>query len=535
MQPRGEEHSIDKANRDLFSTNGRALLLSRASTYLRDGNHKMSEAIYRDLLSIDPNDEDALFGFGLLAQKIKHFEAAIRIFSHITEINANHKDSFFQRGRTHLSQGKINHSIEDFSLAIKLCPECVKARSSRGLAFARINDFQNALNDFNEVVALKPNSANALYNRALAYKNLEHFEAAIDDYSAAIRLDSKHFQALNNRGMALRDVGRFKEAITDFDRCIAIKPEFAECYWNKALTHLITGDYTVGWRLYEYRWETKKFTSKKRNFEKPLWLGKETLTNKTILLHSEQGLGDTIQFCRYIKKFKSKDCIVLLEVEKPLMELMRALLPKEQIFEKGATLPSFDYHCPLMSLPLAFKTTVETIPCQKPYLQTKKNDVDQWKNKLRNSSKKWIGICWKGNPANRNDQRRSMELGSIISSLSSKYNWCSLQLNITDHEQSIINENKHITHFGSCIGDFARTAALCRALDAIISVDTSIAHLAGAIGCPAFLLLSPIADSRWHANGSTTQWYPTMQIIRRNKSATWQKILLEAQRKFDFQ
>ena len=130
-------------------------------------------------------------------------------------------------------------------MAIKLCPDCFETRCSRGLAFARINDFQNALIDYSEAIALKPNSANAFYNRALAYKNLGHFEEAIGDYSEAIRIDSKHFQALNNRGMALRDMGRFKEAIVDFDRCIAVNPEFAECYWNKALTHLITGDYSV--------------------------------------------------------------------------------------------------------------------------------------------------------------------------------------------------------------------------------------------------------------------------------------------------
>ena len=534
MQPRGEEHYIDEAKGDLISIDGRKDLLSCASTYLDDGNYKASEGIYRGLLSANPNDEDALFGFGLLAQKTKQFDAAIKIFSYITALNANHRDAFFQRGRSLLLQGKFDNSIEDFSVAIKLCPDCFETRCSRGLAFARINDFQNALIDYSEAIALKPNSANAFYNRALAYKNLGHFEEAIGDYSEAIRIDSKHFQALNNRGMALRDMGRFKEAIVDFDRCIAVNPEFAECYWNKALTHLITGDYSVGWRLYEYRWKTKNFTSKMRNFEEPLWLGKEPLSGKTILLHSEQGLGDTIQFCRYIKKFNQKDCTVLLEVEKPLMRLMGQLLPKEQIFEKETTLPPFDYHCPLMSLPLAFKTTIETIPCQKPYLRAEKADVGHWKNKLKNNSKKWIGICWKGNPNNLNDQRRSMELDSIIGSLSSEYNWCSLQLNVSNHEQSVINENKNITHFGSRIGDFASTAALCRALDAVISVDTSIAHLAGAIGCPTYLLLSHIADSRWHADASSTPWYPSMRIIRKSMETSWGKKIIEAQQKIEF-
>ena len=159
--------------------------------------------------------------------------------------------------------------------------------------------------DYSEAIALKPNSANAFYNRALAYKNLGHFEEAIGDYSEAIRIDSKHFQALNNRGMALRDMGRFKEAIVDFDRCIAVNPEFAECYWNKALTHLITGDYSVAGAPMNTDGK-QNFTSKMRNFEEPLWLGKEPLSGKTILLHSEQGLGDTIQFCRYIKSLIKK-------------------------------------------------------------------------------------------------------------------------------------------------------------------------------------------------------------------------------------
>ena len=230
------------------------------------------------------------------------------------------------------------------------------------------------------------------------------------------------------------------------------------------------------------------FTSPQRNFTKPIWLGKDSIKKKTILVHSEQGLGDSIQFSRYIKKFQSLDCNVLLEIERPLMRIMTCLLPKEQIFLKGAKLPDFDFHCPLGSLPLAFDTTIDTVPYSFAYLQPAPSALNGGVIILVREKPR-VGLAWQGNPDHPKDHRRSIKLDTIIHKISPKFDWYSLHLNISQKDQRLFDQNTHMTHFGDLIGDFAETAAMCANLDLIISVDTSIAHLGGAVGCPVHLLL----------------------------------------------
>ena len=288
--------------------------------------------------------------------------------------------------------------------------------------------------------------------------------------------------------MAFRELRRFDEAIADFGSSIALKPDFADGYWNKALTHLMVGDYEIGWQLYEHRWDSTNFPSKKRDLGKPLWLGAQSLNGKTILLHSEQGLGDSLQFCRYIKNFEGLPCRVMLEIEKPLMSIMQSLLPAAQIFEKDSDLPAFDFHCPLMSLPLAFNTTLETVPFPSSYLVVNQDRMRWWQEYLGETKKSRIGLIWKGNPDHPKDHERSIKLASIVNDLTPEFEWYSLQLQISDEEKFLIDQSTHLTHIGPLIGDFAETAALCAVLDAVVCVDTSIAHLCGAIGQNVYLL-----------------------------------------------
>ena len=262
------------------------------------------------------------------------------------------------------------------------------------------------------------------------------------------------------------------------------------------------GEYEEAWRLYEYRWKSLGFTSRQRKFNKPLWLGDSDLAGRTLLLHSEQGLGDTLQFSRYVQNFSDLGCTILLEVEQALTSIMECLLPKNQIIEKGDQLPFFDYHCPLMSLPLAFKTKKETVPYPSPYLFASRKRVQWWSDYLGVKTKKRIGIAWKGNPKHTNDQNRSIKLETFITHLTPDCEWFSLQISISEAEQRLINDSGNIKHFGKLIGDFAETAAFCSVLDAVICVDTSIVHLAGSIGVPHIFCWRYSADARWHAKES---------------------------------
>ena len=284
-----------------------------------------------------------------------------------------------------------------------------------------------------------------------------------------------------------------------------------------------------GFKLYEYRWKTAHFQSRARNFSQPLWLGKEDLTGKTILLHSEQGLGDSIQFCRYIKFFENMNCVVLLEIEAPLVSLMQSLLPKDQIFAKGEQPPDSDFHCPLMSLPLAFGTNIENIPFSMPYLKPDSDQTNLWVNRIKKTHKPVVGVAWRGNPSHVNDKSRSMDLEKIISFLTADFDWISLEKYPTLAERKILQNTSHIKHFGDQIGDFYETASLCQSLDAVISVDTSAAHLAASTGTETHLLLRSCADWRWLQGRKDTPWYKAINIYRKSDTDSWASVLKAAQ------
>lgn len=403
------------------------------------------------------------------------------------------------------------------------------ALNSRGIVNTHASHFSHALKDFGKAIQICSSNADLFYNRGLVHWNQKNYLAAIRDYTCAIELRPDYYQAFNNRGSAYRELANFEMALKDFETSTNLKSDFADGYWNQSLIHLMLGDYEKAWPLYEYRWKSKRFPSAKRNFNFPLWLGDESIDKKTILIHSEQGLGDTIQFCRYIKLLNQRKCDVFIEVEKPLLSIMRCLLPQKNIFQKGHALPKFDFHCPMMSLPYVFNTNVNSVPFSTPYLTATKDRIAWWRTHLGFDGKPRLGLSWRGNPNHPNDKKRSIELRDLIESLSSKFSWFSLQFDINEEESKLIGQSQQIRHFGNLIGDFAETAAFCKNLDAIICVDTSIAHLAGAIGSTTYLLLAEVADSRWHATGKTSPWYNSITILRKDAQKDYRALLIQAQ------
>ena len=496
---------------------------------------KKAYGIYKDILGETPMHTDALFGIGVILEKKQKFDLAIQFFSKAIESKRDKTEALLARGRVFRLQGMFENALKDFTQIILSHPDRFEALVARGITFGQTSQFTAAIDDFSLAIRINPNSGEAFYNRGVVYEKLHQFKSAIDDYSIAIELNPYDYKAYNNRGVARRETKCFDAAIRDFDKSIKINPDFAEGYYNKSLTLLSIGKLKEGFRLYEYRWKTAHFQSQLRHFSQTLWLGNADLTGKTILLHSEQGLGDSIQFCRYIKFFDAIDCTVLLEIETPLIELMECLLPKHQIIRKGASLPKFDYHCPLMSLPLAFSTCAKNIPSSERYLFSNAKHEKFWRVRQRQISKIKVGICWRGNPENINDYKRSIKLISIIDLLDESFAWTSLQHDADKEEQELIEKNTNITHFGSEIGNFAKTAALCESLDAIICVDTSIAHLAGALGKKTFLLLSDVADARWQLSGDITPWYPNTLLVRQQERFNWRPSIHHVKKLLNFE
>jgi len=394
-----------------------------------------------------------------------------------------------------------------------------------GVLAAQRGQNELSLNLLSRAISLQPDYVDALGNRGNVFQKLKRFDDALQDYDKAISLKPDYVDALSNRGNVRQKLGRFEEASKDFDRAIALKPDHASAHWNKSLQLLRQGKFTSGWKLYEWRWKRKELTSPRREFSQPLWLGKEDLNGKTILLHWEQGFGDTIQFSRYAKEIAKFGCKTILEVQKPLFELMKSIEGVDELIASGTDLPQFDFYCPLMSLPLAMGTTLETIPSGKPYLKSADDKLSRWSERLGPKSKPRVGLVWCGNANHTNDHNRSIALEQMLGAAPEGYELISLQKEVRKTDLTTLEQSKQLRHFGADLNDFTDTAALCELVDVIISVDTSVAHLAGAIGKPVNLLLPYNSDFRWLVDRSDSPWYPSMKLFRQGPDMIWKPVL----------
>jgi hypothetical protein len=305
-----------------------------------------------------------------------------------------------------------------------------------------------------------------------------------------------------------------------------VRPDYAEAHWNEALTRLLIGDFERGWKKYEWRWKIESFTSKQRDFAQPLWLGADGIEGKSILLHSEQGFGDTIQFCRYVPLVAACGARVILAVQKPLHELMSTLTGAAQIVFTGEPLPHFDIHCPLASLPLAVGTRLESIPSTTPYLHAPAHALQHWKTRLEPRDRLRIGICWAGNPNHKSDVSRSIGLSPLLPLLTNTdVQFFSLQKDLRAGDAEILRNNRHITHLGQEIETFSDTAAIISSMDLVISIDTSVVHLAGSLGKPIWILLQFVPDWRWLLDREDSPWYPTARLFRQNETRSWDGVI----------
>jgi Glycosyltransferase family 9 (heptosyltransferase) len=278
----------------------------------------------------------------------------------------------------------------------------------------------------------------------------------------------------------------------------------------------------------EWRWKSeqaKQANIERRKFAQPLWIESNDIAGKTILLHAEQGFGDTIQFCRYVRLVAGLGARTILEVQAPLAELMTTLACDAQIVCSGASLPDFDVHCPLLSLPLALGTRIDTIPFATPYLATPRHASKDWEVRLGQKLRPRIGLAWSGAPSHRNDHNRSISLRSLVVLLHSEATFVSLQKGLRPDDAAVLKECTDILQFSDEIDDFSDTTALIDRLDLVISVDTSVAHLAGALGKPTWILLPFLPDFRWLLDRDDSPWYPTARLFRQDETRSWDGVI----------
>jgi len=512
---------------------------------------------FNKAVNLDPNYLEALQNLANLQFESGLFALAIRSFDKLIQIKCDDASSHNQRGIALMELSQFAQALESFELALSIQPDMVETLNNQGIALQELGKLEVAMASFDEAIKLKPDYAEAYCNRGIVLHALMKVEEAIASFEMAIHLKPDYSEAYNNLGNIFQDLKQFERAmvyrdkalslqpnfedaiynkasllflqnkvdsaIELFDKVIDSKPNYSNAWWNKSLALLAKGDLDFGWQLFEWRYLAVKGLNK-RLFNQPRWSGAESLIDKVILLYSEQGLGDTIQFCRYTKLVFNLGARVILEVPKPLTALLGNLEGVFQLVEQGDDLPAFDYHCPLMSLPLAFQTNLESIPAPILYTQSLQSNVNFWQKRLGEKIKPRIGLVWSGNPEHKNDQNRSVSLTEWIPWLPDGYEYISLQKMLSSKDRIILDENPGIINFADDLNDFVDTASLVECLDLVVSVDTSVAHLSGSLGKKTWIMLPFTPDWRWMLERSDSPWYPSVKLYRQQFIDDWASV-----------
>ncbi len=466
----------------------------------------------------------AKFQQGLALHRQGRLAEAERIFGEILQQQPNHFAAVHMLGEIALRAQRLERALELLEKAITLKPDYADAYSDRGMALRKLKRFEDALASNEMAIALKPNFAMAHNNRGNALLDLDRPLEALASCDKAIALSPNLIIAHYNRGNALQALKRPEEALASFEQATALKPDFTEANWNKGLCLLLLGRLDQGWPLYEWRkWRSEPVAT--HTFPQPLWLGKEDIAGKTLFLWWEQGFGDTIQFCRYAKLAEARGAKVILAVQKSLHKLLKQISPTIAFVDLDDAPREFDYHCPLLSLPLAFGTTLATIPAQQPLLQADEELRVAWAARLPPKTRPRIGLVWSGRAEHKNDRNRSMELRQLLPILSADADWICLQNEIREKDLAVLRQDGRMTFFGDELRDFSDTAAVIDLMDLVITVDTSVAHLAGAMGKPVWILLPHNPDWRWLIDRDDSPWYPSARLFRQQQIADWAGVI----------
>ncbi|MBR0687506.1 tetratricopeptide repeat protein [Bradyrhizobium manausense] len=432
-----------------------------------------------------------------------------------------------KQGQALFNLGRYAEALECFNIFARLNPNVAPLYQTRGLCLQRLGRFEDAQADFERSIALNPNEAETHKNLGTLHSRFGRMEQAFASFDRALALRPDFSAALNEKARALWSVQLLDEAFAAFRRSLTLDPGNADTIWNLALLQMLTGDFEQGWAGREARWKAPSLGLPGRGFSQPLWLDDRPIEGKTILLHADEALGDSIQFVRYAPMVAALGAKVILEVRPAVRPLLAELSGVAHCVDRSST-PSlaFDLHCPLGSLPLAFGTRLDTIPLAESYLPAPPAArVKAWEDRLGPRTRFRVGLVWSGDPGHSNDHNRSMALRALAPLLDCDVQFVSLQKGIRDRDRAFLGERKDIVDLTDQLTDFSETAALMSCLDLVISVDTSVVHLAGALGAPVWTMLPFNPDWRWLLNRDGSPWYQSMRLFRQPKRGDWTSVV----------
>jgi len=528
----------------------------------RQGRLREAEKLYARVLKAAPDNFDALHLLGSLKAQAGQMGEALRLISAATKINPRASDALVNLANVLHALKRDADALDCLDKALAINPGDLQALQNRGSTLLALNRPQDALSSFEQLVQREPRNAEALLNRGVALATLERQAEALADFDAALAMAPgqpdvlynrgnallqlgrqaeaiaafdrvlaavpAHSRAWNNRGRALQELNRHAEAVASFGKAIALQKDYADAHFNQALALLSLGDLRHGFTQYEWRWQRSGMRDARHGYGRALWLGEFPLGHKTILLHAEQGLGDTIQFARYAPLLARAGARVVLEVQSELKTLLAGLDGIASCHARGGPLPAFDLHCPFGSLPLALKTEPATVPADIPYLRADADRIAKWRPRIKALPGKRVALAWAGHAKHANDRNRSIDLPWLAPLFElDGISFVSIQRELREPDAAWLTRYPNVTHLGAELADMADTAAIAALSDLTIAVDTSVVHLAGSLGRPVWVMLPYAPDWRWTATGEASPWYPQARLFRQPAAGDWPSVIAQ--------
>ena len=531
-----------------------ALLLTEAARHFASGDRAAGEAICARLEAEHADNPGVPHLRALAALSLGRTEEALSWIGEAIGRAGTRAGLRFVQGAILVQAGRGADALAAFDCAIERDPGMAQAHAARGLQLLDLARPAEALGSLELAVALRPGDAESHHNRGNALEDLGRATEAVAAYDTALGLRPDVADTHSARAVALAGLSRHAEALDAFDRAVALCPDratthaaraavlhalrrnqqaleacdraialqedFAEAWHNKAIVLLALGCFAEGFPLYEWRWFTKIDRRVVRLFRQPMWDG-APFPGQTLLIHAEQGLGDTVQCLRFARAAQSLGDVVF-EVAAPLYQLLAAQPDGPRIVRQGDALPRFDLHCPAMSLPWLFGTELATIPPAAPFLRPDPALAAVWEARIPpRDHRRRIGIAWAGNPGQAADARRSMPLATMLAAFGPETVVVTLQKEVPEPDRAVLARATHVVGTGDLHTDMAETAAAIGRLDLVVSVDTSVAHVAAAMGVPVWVPLCYAPDWRWLLDRDDTPWYPAMRLFRQDRPGDW--------------
>jgi tetratricopeptide (TPR) repeat protein len=486
-------------------------------------------ASYEQALKIRPDYAEAFNNRANTLQELKRFDDALASYEQALKIKPDYADAFNNRGNTLQELKRFDDALASYEQALKIKPGYADAFNNRGNTLHELRRFDDALASYEQALKIKPDYAEALYNQGNTLHELKRFDDALASHEQALKIKPDYAEAFYNRGNTLHELKRFDDALASYEQALKINPDYVDAHWNSSLLHLLLGNFSDGWMLYEWRLKKEDTRHNYYSGQEVSWRGKEDIAGKRLLIHFEQGLGDSIQFARYLYKVVELGAYVIFQVQRPLLSIFASMNLPVTLIAYGDPLPAFDAYCPLMSLPSVFKTSLDTIPAAIPYLIADQGKVEKRKQQFGPSDQIRVGLVWSGSVSDKNDTKRnrSISLDKMLPLLDLPIEFHSLQKEYRKDDLAILDRDPRIHRHEDELNDFDDTAALIETLDLVISIDTSVAHLAGAMGKQVWVLVPYLPDFRWLLDRKDSPWYPTLRLFRQDERREWRSVLNE--------